>query len=182
MVIKGAVTLVSYKLISLILLISDIQLTSKMLLLKNSLFLLFVVIGVAHVRAFPQTQKLGDLLCVNKPDGKHPYPDSRKKYLVCENGYSDVRICRNGLAFNDCAQDCREPDVTLSCFCIGKLDGRYTDPSNCHRYYSCSNEATSHDYCAPELTYNSSTGTCDELPKTGPPTCYNGVAPFWLGG
>ncbi|XP_071952131.1 uncharacterized protein [Antedon mediterranea] len=78
-----------------------------MLLLKNRLFVLFVVIGVAHVRAFPQTQNIDE--CTTNPclNG-----------ATCFNfGGSYVCSCVPGYTGTDCETDigeCAQPQPCLN--------------------------------------------------------------------
>ncbi|XP_033113936.1 fibrillin-2-like, partial [Anneissia japonica] len=110
-----------------------------------------------------------DPLCIDRPNGRYPYPNSCTKYFVCQDGFMAARVCSAGLAYNADAMECQTPQG--SCFCVGKHDGNYVDTTSCSQYYSCMNGITKRPNCSPGLVYNAAIGTCDSSSNTGPPQC-----------
>ncbi|XP_071953434.1 protein obstructor-E-like [Antedon mediterranea] len=224
-----------------------------MLLLKNSLLFFFVVIRVAHVRAFPQTQntdecrsdpcenggtcaqsrpnggytctcipayigdrcetdinecdsnpcqngatcinllnmfwcncapgfqgytcdqecnqaQTGDVYCNGKDDGNYEYPGDCGKFVQCSGGVSTVTTCVPGLVYSVENDECDYPltvgpsaqAAQVGDFCSTKSAvGLYKDPSNCEKFYQCSNGKTYHHSCPTGLVYNEVVEKCD---------------------
>jgi len=108
--------------------------------------------------------------------GFYPHHKSCDKYWACENGTATLKLCGNGLAFDDsdrynlrenCAYpfsvDCGDrtdlepPISTPHC---PRLYGIFHDNSNCRIFYSCWNGEASKYECPPGLAYDSEQRVC----------------------
>jgi hypothetical protein len=53
------------------------------------------------------------------------------------------------------------PPASATFACTGKVDGMYSDPKNCSKYYQCASGATHSLSCPPTLYFNAAQGYCD---------------------
>jgi len=119
---------------------------------------------------------LGVRVDYNCPDrfGFFPHHKSCDKYYSCENGTATLKICGNGLVFDDtdstrenCAYpfsvDCGDrtdlepPISTPNC---PRLYGIFPHSSNCRTFYSCWNGEASKYECPPGLAYDADQRVC----------------------
>jgi len=106
--------------------------------------------------------------------GFYSHVKSCDKYWACDNGTATLKLCGNGLAFDDsdakrenCAypfsvdcgdrSDLEPPISTPHC---PRLYGIFADPSNCRIFYSCWNGEASKYECPPGLAYDSDQRVC----------------------
>jgi len=106
--------------------------------------------------------------------GFYPHFRSCDKYWACENGTASLKVCGNGLVFDDvdplrenCAYpfsvncgdrtDLEPPISTPNC---PRLYGIYSKKDNCRVFYSCWNGEASRYECPPGLAYDSEQRVC----------------------
>lgn len=102
---------------------------------------------------------------------------SCRRYVRCVRGFSELRRCPSGLAFDGRVGDCNhasdvacvsEPghdDVESVCTQFEKSDVvKVGDPEDCRRYLICSNGAEQLQYCPVNLYYNPKQGVCEAFP------------------
>ncbi|KAI1289183.1 hypothetical protein HDE_08066 [Halotydeus destructor] len=106
--------------------------------------------------------------------GFYPHHKSCDKYWACDNGTATLKICGNGLAFDDadslrenCAYpfsvdcgsrtDLEPPISTPNC---PRLYGIFSHTSNCRVFYSCWNGEASKYECPPGLAYDDNQRVC----------------------
>lgn len=120
--------------------------------------------------------------------GFYPHHKSCDKYWACENATATLKLCGNGLVFDDsdslrenCAYpfsvdcgsrtDLEPPISTPNC---PRLYGIFAHPNNCRVFYSCWNGEGSKYECPPGLAYDNNqrvcvwadlVETCDQLGK-----------------
>ncbi|XP_076352064.1 protein obstructor-E-like [Tachypleus tridentatus] len=109
-----------------------------------------------------------------EPFGFFPHSRSCDRYWACENGTSTLKLCGNGLVFDDsdklqenCAYpfsvDCgerRELEPPISTPNCPRLYGLFDDSSNCRVFYSCWNGEASRFECPPGLAYDIEQRVC----------------------
>jgi len=119
---------------------------------------------------------LGVRVDYNCPErfGFFPHHKSCDKYYSCENGTATLKICGNGLVFDDAdstrencgypfSVDCGErtdlepPISTPNC---PRLYGIFPHSSNCRTFYSCWNGEASKYECPPGLAYDADQRVC----------------------
>jgi len=112
----------------------------------------------------------------NCPDsfGFYSHHKSCDKYWACENGTATLKLCGNGLVFDDtdslrenCAypfsvecgsrSDLEPPISTPNC---PRLYGIFSHPTNCRVFYSCWNGEGSKYECPPGLAYDDNQRVC----------------------
>ncbi|XP_071952130.1 uncharacterized protein [Antedon mediterranea] len=126
-----------------------------MLLLKNRLFVLFVVIGVAHVRAFPQTQNIGE--CAQP----QPCLNGGTYRCDCPPGYGGINCEIN---VNDCSPN--------PCLNGGQCTDLISDYNcSCQMGYSGRNCETNIDDCFGNPCVN---GQCFDLVGGYVCSCFQG--------
>jgi len=106
--------------------------------------------------------------------GFYPHHKSCDKYWACENGTATLKLCGNGLVFDDadslrenCAYpfsvdcgsrtDLEPPISTPNC---PRLYGIFAHPTNCRVFYSCWNGEGSKYECPPGLAYDNNQRVC----------------------
>lgn len=106
--------------------------------------------------------------------GFYPHFKSCDKYWACENGTATLKVCGNGLVFDDtdslrenCAYpfsaecgsrtDLEPPISTPNC---PRLYGIFAHTSNCRVFYSCWNGEASKYECPPGLAYDDNQRVC----------------------
>ncbi|XP_013793849.1 protein obstructor-E-like [Limulus polyphemus] len=109
-----------------------------------------------------------------EPFGFFPHARNCDRYWACENGTSTLKLCGNGLVFDDtdglrenCAYpfsvDCGDrtelepPISTPNC---PRLYGIFDDTSNCRVFYSCWNGDAARFECPPGLAYDHEQRVC----------------------
>jgi len=109
-------------------------------------------------------------------NGFFAHDTSCDKYWHCEEGVASLKICGNGLAFDDTdaknqRENCdyiynvecgerseREPDIsTPHC---PRLHGVFADPTKCDVFWSCWGGEASRYQCAPGLAYHPESRVC----------------------
>ncbi|XP_013786990.1 protein obstructor-E-like, partial [Limulus polyphemus] len=106
--------------------------------------------------------------------GFFPHSRSCDRYWACENGTATLKLCGNGLVFDDsdnlrencayhfsinCGQrtEIEPPISTPHC---PRLYGVYEDESSCRVFYSCWNGVASRFECPPGLAYHPEQRVC----------------------
>ncbi|UYV69942.1 hypothetical protein LAZ67_7001279 [Cordylochernes scorpioides] len=124
--------------------------------------------------AVSQRNQQDDLYNCPKSFGFYPHDISCDKYWACDNGTAALKVCGNGLVFDDadplrenCAYpftvNCgerteREPPIsTPNC---PNLYGIFADEANCRVFYSCWNGEGSRYECPPGLAYDRDQRVC----------------------
>nr|XP_047141327.1 uncharacterized protein LOC124816257 [Hydra vulgaris] len=86
--------------------------------------------------------------CAGKADGNYLIPDVFA-YLQCSSQQGKTLPCPANQIFDPIYSSCRDAGETnFNNFCIGKPDGQYRNPWNCHSFISCSN-GVSHNMSCP---------------------------------
>ncbi|XP_076360203.1 protein obstructor-E-like [Tachypleus tridentatus] len=124
-----------------------------------------------HVVVPVETDK--EFICP-KPFGYFPHSKSCDRYWACENGTAFLKLCGNGLVFDNsnylqencaylfsvnCGQrtNMEPPISTPHC---PRLYGVFEDESNCRVFYSCWNGVASRFECPPGLAYHPEQRVC----------------------
>jgi len=125
-----------------------------------------------------------DFTCPDEFLGFYPHLISCDKYWHCQDGYADLRICENGLAFVDnddtftkesceeiplveCGERNRleEPIGTRNC---PRLYGTFPDPEDCGVFWKCIDGKSNRQACPPGLAYDQDMRVCtwaDQVPE-----------------
>jgi len=97
------------------------------------------------------------------------------KYWACDNGTATLKLCGNGLMFDDsdprrencaypfsvdCGPDRTEIEAPISTPHCPRLYGLFADTSNCRVFYSCWNGEASKYECPAGLAYDSEHRVC----------------------
>ncbi|CAI9718397.1 flavin-containing monooxygenase 5-like isoform X1 [Octopus vulgaris] len=94
--------------------------------------------------------------CQFKSDGLYESPNACNEYIDCTFGKVNLMLCQQGLYFDPKSKYCFYKDqvrcqdggtVIPHDFCANKPDGFYAHPAECHKYYICSNGATTKMTC-----------------------------------
>lgn len=122
----------------------------------------------------PPAREVGNFNCPEK-FGFYPHSRSCDKYWACENGTASLKLCGNGLVFDDstpsdqenCAYpfsvkcnsrtDLEPPISTPNC---PNLYGIFPANNNCRTFYSCWNGEASKYECPPGLAYDVEERVC----------------------
>nr|XP_047141712.1 uncharacterized protein LOC100197130 isoform X2 [Hydra vulgaris] len=105
---------------------------------------------------------LMDNPCAGKADGNYLIPDVFA-YLQCSSQQGKTLPCPANQIFDPIYSSCRDAGETnFNNFCIGKPDGQYRNPWNCHSFISCSN-GVSHNMSCPvsNLVYDPYNNICE---------------------
>lgn len=122
---------------------------------------------------FTPSSSAGNFICPEK-SGFYPHQKSCDKYYACENGTATLKVCGNGLVFDDadslrenCAYpfsvdcgsrtDLEPPISTPNC---PRLYGIFAHSTNCKIFYSCWNGEASKYECPPGLAYDDQQRVC----------------------
>lgn len=119
--------------------------------------------------------------------GFFPHETSCDKYWHCEDDVAELKVCGNGLAFDDtdprflrencdylynveCGErtEIEEPISTPHC---PRLNGVFADDLKCDVFWSCWNGEASRYQCAPGLAYNEESRVCtwaDQVARCAP--------------
>lgn len=97
------------------------------------------------------------------------------KYWACENNTATLKLCGNGLMFDDsdprrencaypfsveCGSDRTDVEAPISTQHCPRLYGLFHDPANCRVFYSCWNGEASRYECPAGLAYDSEHRVC----------------------
>lgn len=126
------------------------------------------------------TTPRGPLNC--PPTGLQPYPNPSdcSTFYLCRNGSIDIITCPVGYQFDTLETRCKligsavcNGEVTSSSIkphstekpnynCGDHLNGStFPDPTDCTKYYQCSNGNVVGNHCPPGLEFNSAFQVCD---------------------
>lgn len=109
------------------------------------------------------------------PFGYFRHHKSCDKYWACDNGTATLKICGNGLMFDDsdpkrencaypfsvdCGSDRTDLEAPISTPHCPRLYGLFPDTSNCRVFYSCWNGESSKYECPPGLAYDNEQRVC----------------------
>jgi len=134
------------------------------------------------------TPDCGHLLnCTGLADGWYADPYNCRKYWHCSHGQGEHHLCEDDLVYDvdhvwcdypdrvecgerpvcdECDNNCQEASTTPkpcdhTMDCSDKLDGWYTDPYNCRKYWHCDHGVGEHFMCEGNLLYDPSNTWCD---------------------
>lgn len=109
-----------------------------------------------------------DDFCVGKSNGLHKNLADCGSYFSCWEGQTFLYECSSGTLFNAETKNCdwkynvdcdEEGDKTE--FCSDKVDGLYSYPNDCSKYYNCGSKMTYVLSCSAGTYWNPDIGNCD---------------------
>jgi len=114
--------------------------------------------------------------CPDEFEGFYPHLDSCDKYWHCKSGKSTLKLCGNGLAFDDIdptftSENCdylhnvdcgKRSDIepAISAPNCPRLFGTFPDPEDCTGFFNCRDGLSNRYSCAPGLAFDEKDRVC----------------------
>ncbi|GAB1598637.1 acidic mammalian chitinase-like isoform X1, partial [Argonauta hians] len=125
-------------------------------------------------------------MCLGRSNGNYPYRNECKKYIMCYNGFVQVRSCQNFENFNPTSGNCvwesyypcniptptppvKRGGVDTRNYCQVRADGVFESPNACNEYIYCMSRQTFIYHCPNGLYFDSRIGSCffkEQVPCT----------------
>ncbi|XP_071953415.1 chondroitin proteoglycan 2-like [Antedon mediterranea] len=119
------------------------------------------------------TQGTDGRFCTNRPDGNYRHPDDCKRFFTCVSHIRYVFRCPLGLFYNQNIGVCDWPFNVPECSCTNcgicskSSTNLHPHPSDCKKFYQCSNGNILTKSCPSGLVFVASKRRCDYPPSSG---------------
>ena len=120
--------------------------------------------------------QIDDFTCPDEFEGYYPHLFSCDKYWKCIEGEAELKLCGNGLAFDDVdptfttencldlhSVDCgnrTELEPAISAPNCPRLYGTFADPEDCNAFFNCRDGLSNRYMCAPGLAFDDGDRVC----------------------
>ncbi|XP_055622108.1 uncharacterized protein LOC129765714 [Toxorhynchites rutilus septentrionalis] len=106
-----------------------------------------------------ETCEYFEVFCSADHEEIHPHPARCDVRIVCIAGEPHLQFCPEGEIVDPSSMNCVPGDVS-ECYCFGKIDGIYVDPTNCAQYVRCESGAMITRSCSVGEIFNSEMKLC----------------------